>query len=66
VNGIDQPTTPYATSEYPPAEWATNRAFKAPGPVSRQLANYFAMCAPSSKRRSRRAQLAANATAANH
>jgi len=65
VNGGDQPTTQRAITEYPPAEWATNREFKAPGPVSRQLANYFAMCAPSSRRRDRRAQLAVNGTAAN-
>lgn len=37
VNGVDQATPQCATTEYPPAEWAANREFKAPGPVSRQL-----------------------------
>jgi hypothetical protein len=50
MDNVNRPTTPY-----PPAEWAVNRKFAAPGPVSRQLANYFAMCAPRSRRRARRA-----------
>jgi len=53
VSNVDRPTP-----EYPPAELALNRKFKAPGPVSRQLANYFAMCAPSSRRRARLAHRA--------
>lgn len=65
MNGVDQATPQCATTEYPPAEWAANREFKAPGPVSRQLANYFAMCAPSSRRRDHRAQLALSGTATN-
>ena len=37
----DEPTT-----AYPPTSWDTGSTFEAPGPVSRPLANYLAMCAP--------------------
>lgn len=40
------------TTEYPPTSWESN-AFEAPGPMSRPLANYLAMCAPRSRRMSR-------------
>lgn len=64
VNGVDQATPQCATTEYPPADWVANREFKAPGPVSRQLANYFAMCAPRSRRGARRARFASSGPAA--
>jgi len=65
VKDVAQATPRRATTGYPPAEWAASREFKAPGPVSRQLANYFGMCAPSSRRRDRRALLALSGTATN-
>jgi hypothetical protein len=36
----------YEPTEYPPANWEAGSAFEAPGPMSRPLANYLAMCAP--------------------
>jgi hypothetical protein len=41
------------TTEYPPTSWESDAVFEAPGPVSGPLANYLAMCAPRSPRRSR-------------
>lgn len=41
------------TTEYPPTTWERETAFEAPGPMSGPLANYLAMCAPRSPRRSR-------------
>jgi hypothetical protein len=41
------------TTEYPPATWESDAVFEAPGPMSRPLANYLAMCAPRSHRVSR-------------
>jgi hypothetical protein len=41
------------TTEYPPTAWEHNAVFEAPGPLSRPLANYLAMCAPRSSRASR-------------
>jgi hypothetical protein len=41
------------TTEYPPSVWETETEFESPGPVSRPLANYLAMCAPRSRRASR-------------
>jgi hypothetical protein len=41
------------TSEYPPTDWESNAEFEAPGPMSRPLANYLAMCAPRARRVSR-------------
>jgi hypothetical protein len=48
VSDADEPTT-----EYPPAAWDTGTEFQSPGPVSRPLANYLAMCAPRTRRASR-------------
>jgi hypothetical protein len=41
------------TSEYPPTHWESDAEFEAPGPMSRPLANYLAMCAPRARRVSR-------------
>jgi hypothetical protein len=41
------------TSEYPPTDWEQGAVFEAPGPMSRPLANYLAMCAPRFPRVSR-------------
>jgi hypothetical protein len=41
------------TTEYPPTVWESDTEFESPGPVSRPLANYLAMCAPRSRRASR-------------
>jgi hypothetical protein len=41
------------TTEYPPANWESDAVFVAPGPMSRPLANYLAMCAPRAPRASR-------------
>ncbi len=41
------------TTEYPPTIPETGNEFVAPGPMSCQLANYLAMCAPRSPRASR-------------
>jgi hypothetical protein len=41
------------TTEYPPTVWETDTEFESPGPMSRPLANYLAMCAPRSRRSSR-------------
>jgi len=41
------------TTEYPPTSWESDAVFVAPGPMSRPLANYLAMCAPRSPRVSR-------------
>ena len=41
------------TTEYPPVSWERETEFRAPGPMSRPLANYLAMCAPRSHRVSR-------------
>ena len=41
------------TTEYPPTTWEHETVFEAPGPMSRPLANYLAMCAPRSRRASR-------------
>ena len=41
------------TTEYPPTNWESDAEFVAPGPMSRPLANYLAMCAPRSPRVSR-------------
>ena len=41
------------TTEYPPNNWESDTVFVAPGPMSRPLANYLAMCAPRSPRVSR-------------
>jgi hypothetical protein len=41
------------TTEYPPTNWERDTEFEAPGPLSRPLANYLAMCAPRSARVSR-------------
>jgi hypothetical protein len=41
------------TTEYPPANWEPDTEFVSPGPMSRPLANYLAMCAPRSPRASR-------------
>jgi hypothetical protein len=41
------------TTEYPPAVWEPGVEFESPGPMSRPLANYLAMCAPRSPRASR-------------
>jgi hypothetical protein len=38
------------TTEYPPTSWDLDTTFEAPGPMSRPLANYLAMCAPRSSR----------------
>jgi hypothetical protein len=38
------------TTEYPPTNWESDAEFVAPGPMSRPLANYLAMCAPRSPR----------------
>lgn len=38
------------STEYPPTNWETGSEFEAPGPVSRPLANYLAMCAPRLRR----------------
>jgi len=48
------------TTEYPPTSWESN-AFESPGPMSRPLANYLAMCAPRSPRVSRANRFRANA-----
>jgi hypothetical protein len=48
VSDADEPTT-----EYPPTSWDTGIEFEAPGPVSRPLANYLAMCAPRTRLDSR-------------
>jgi hypothetical protein len=48
VSDADEPTT-----EYPPTAWESGAEFRPPGPVSRPLANYLAMCAPRSRRSSR-------------
>jgi hypothetical protein len=48
VSDADEPTT-----EYPPTVWDTGTEFEAPGPVSRPVANYLAMCAPRTRRASR-------------
>ncbi len=47
MSDADEPTT-----EYPPTTWEAPAEFQAPGPVSRPLANYLAMCAPRSNRAS--------------
>jgi hypothetical protein len=41
------------TTEYPPTTWESTAEFAAPGPVSRPLADYLAMCAPRAARVSR-------------
>ena len=41
------------TTEYPPTVWESDTEFESPGPMSRPLANYLAMCAPRSPRASR-------------
>jgi hypothetical protein len=41
------------TTEYPPPTWDHDTVFEAPGPMSRPLANYLAMCAPRASRVSR-------------
>jgi len=41
------------TTEYPPVSWESEAVFEAPGPMSRPLATYLAMCAPRSPRVSR-------------
>jgi hypothetical protein len=41
------------TTEYPPTVWESAPEFESPGPMSRPLANYLAMCAPRSRRASR-------------
>jgi hypothetical protein len=41
------------TTEYPPSVWEPGIEFESPGPMSRPLANYLAMCAPRSPRVSR-------------
>jgi hypothetical protein len=41
------------TTEYPPISCEFDTEFVAPGPMSRPLANYLAMCAPRASRRSR-------------
>ena len=41
------------TTEYPPTVWERDAEFVSPGPMSRPLANYLAMCAPRSRRASR-------------
>lgn len=41
------------TTEYPPTIPETGKEFVSPGPMSRPLANYLAMCAPRSARASR-------------
>jgi hypothetical protein len=41
------------TTEYPPDSCESDTVFEAPGPMSRPLANYLAMCAPRSPRVSR-------------
>jgi hypothetical protein len=41
------------TTEYPPTVWESDAEFQSPGPMSRPLANYLAMCAPRSRRASR-------------
>jgi hypothetical protein len=41
------------TTEYPPTVWESDTEFESPGPMSRPLANYLAMCAPRSRRASR-------------
>ena len=33
-------------AEYPPRVWENDDEFMPPGPVTRVLANYLAMCAP--------------------
>jgi hypothetical protein len=48
VSDADEPTT-----EYPPTLWESDTEFESPGPMSRPLANYLAMCAPRSRRASR-------------
>lgn len=37
-------------TEYPPTSWERDTEFVAPGPMSRPLANYLAMCAPRAPR----------------
>jgi hypothetical protein len=41
------------TTEYPPTNWETRTEVQSPGPMSRPLANYLAMCAPRSRRASK-------------
>ena len=41
------------TTEYPPAIPETGNEFVSPGPLSRPLSDYLAMCAPRSPRASR-------------
>ncbi|HEX4528340.1 MAG TPA: hypothetical protein VIA11_02920 [Acidimicrobiia bacterium] len=48
MSDADEPTT-----EYPPTVWESDTEFASPGPMSRPLANYLAMCAPRSRRASR-------------
>jgi hypothetical protein len=49
------------TTEYPPTNWEHETEFVAPGPMSRPLANYLAMCAPRSSRVSRANRFRAHA-----
>ena len=56
MSDADEPTT-----EYPPANWESDAEFVAPGPMSRPLANYLAMCAPRSPRVSRANRFRAHA-----
>ena len=49
------------TTEYPPTSWESDAVFVAPGPMSRPLANYLAMCAPRSPRVSRANRFGAHA-----
>jgi hypothetical protein len=37
-------------TSYPPAEIEVAETFEAPGPVSRAVSDYLAMCAPRSRR----------------
>lgn len=37
-------------TSYPPAEIETAQTFEAPGPVSRAVSDYLAMCAPRQRR----------------
>ena len=37
---------PQPTGDYPPRVWENNYEFTPPGPVSRVVADYLAMCAP--------------------
>lgn len=41
------------TTEYPPTVWEIGIEFESPGPMSRPLANYLAMCAPRASRANR-------------